>query len=100
MSKKTLFDEDDNPIAPSEKIEYLCHVALQIQSVWHSTKDRDAKYYSQVWLDQCCYEVFADTRKIDPRLKRKNKPDPRLKRKKNKAKLELEECNEDTVIDE
>ena len=109
MSDKTLFGEDGSNIIPSKNIKYLCNVALQIQSVFHSTKDKDKDvvYYLQVLLEQCCYELFVDTRKIDPLPKHK-KLDPRLKRTyKPKPESESEseseseeEINEDTVIDE
>ena len=67
MFDKTLLDKDNNHVIPSKKIKYLCSVALQIQSVWHSMKDKDkdVKYYSQVFLDQCGNELFLDTREID-----------------------------------
>ena len=73
-----------------------------MQSVYHSTKDKhkDVIYYSQVLLDQCCYDFFVDTRKIDPRLKRKKKVDSRLKKHKKKSEPDEPEINEDTVLDE
>ena len=110
MSDKTLFEIDDYRIIPSEKTKYSCNVMLQIQSFYHSTKDKDKDviYYSQVLLDQCCYELFVDTREIDPSLKRKKKVDSRLKHKKQsetepEPEFESEsepEINEDIAFDE
>ena len=51
----TLFDRDDFCTIPNENTKCLCNVALAIQSVYHSTKDKDKDkdviYYSQVLLD-------------------------------------------------
>ena len=69
VSSETLFDINNYHIVPSEKTKSLCNVLLQIQSVWYSTKDKDVVYYSQILLEQCCYEMFINTKKIDPRLK-------------------------------
>ena len=93
VSDKTLFELDDYRIVPSEKTRHSSNVILQIQSVYHSTKDKDEDviYYLRVLLDQCCYELFVDTKEIDPRLKRKKKIDSRLKRKKtSEPKFEFE----------
>ena len=106
---RALFETDDYCKIPSEKIGYSCNLIIQIQSVYHTTqdKDRDVVYYSQVLLNQCCYELFVDTREIDPHLKRK-KVDSCLKCKK-KSELEPEpkfefesepEINENTTFDE
>ena len=102
VSDKTLFDKDDFCTVLSENIKNSCNVALTIQSVYHSTKDKnkDVIYFSQVLLDQCCYDFFVDTRKIDPRLKRKKKVDLLLKRKKKSQTEPEEEINENTVFDE
>ena len=54
-------------------------------------KDKDIKYYPQVLLKECCYEVFLDNRKINPRLKRTNKPKPESESESE------EENNKDTV---
>ena len=99
MSDNILFKKDNFHIIPNSNTKYLCNVALQIQSVYHSTKDKDKHvvYYSQVQLKECGYELFLDTRKIDPRLKRKNKLNSRLKRK-NKPEPEPE-YNEDIVLE-
>ena len=40
VSDKTLFEKDDYCVIPSERTNYLCSMALQIQSVYHSTKDK------------------------------------------------------------
>ena len=84
LSDRTLFEIGDYRMVPSEKTRYLCNVILQIQSVHHSTKDKekDVVYYSKVLLDQCCYELFVDTREIDPCFRRKKKVGTRLRRKK------------------
>ena len=102
MSDNTLFDIDNSRIISSRDVKYLCNVLLQIQSVFHSTKDKDKDvvYYSQVLLEQCCYELFVDTREIDPRLKRTKKIDSRLGRKKKPESESEEEINQDTVFDE
>ena len=77
VSDKTLVEEDSNPnIIPGERIKYICNVALQIQSFYYNMKDKDIKYYQQVLLKECSYEVFLDKRKINPRPKRTNKPKP------------------------
>ena len=73
VSSETLFDINNYHIVPSEKTKSLCNVLLQIQSVWYSTKDKDVVYYSQILLEQCCYEMFINTKKIDPRLKYEKK---------------------------
>ena len=107
MSDRTLFEIDDYRIIPGEKIRYSCNVILQIQSVYHTTKDKYVIYYSQVLLDQWCYELYVDTREIDPCLKRKKKVDSRLKRKKKskpepEPKFEFEcepEIDEDTAFE-
>ena len=109
VSVRTLFEIDDYCIIPSEKIGYSCNVIIQIQSVYHTTKDkdRDVVYYSQVLLNQCCYELFVDTTEFDPRLKCKN-VDSCLKRKKKsepepEPKLGFEsepEINENTAFGE
>ena len=75
LSNNTLFDRDNFCETPNKNFKY-------------------------VLLDQCCYDFFVDTRKIDPCLKRKKKVDLRLKRtKKSEPESELE-VNEDTVFDE
>ena len=93
VSDKTLLDNDDFYTIPSEITKHSCNVALEIQSVYHSTKDKDKDkdviYYLQVLLGQCCYSFFVDTRKIDPRLKRKKKANSHVKRKK-KSELDSE----------
>ena len=103
VSGDTLSDKDGSGIIPSKNTKYSCNVLLRIQSVFHSTKDKDKdiEYYSQVLLEKCCYDFFIDTRKIDPRFKRTNKLDPSLKRT-NKPESEFEseeEINEYTVLD-
>ena len=69
LSKKTLLEKDDSRTIPSKNTKYSCNVLLRIQSVFHSTKDKDkdVEYYSQVLLEQCCYDFFIGTRKIDHR---------------------------------
>ena len=94
VSGDTLFDKDGSCIITSKNTKYSCNVLLRIQSVFHSTKDKDkdAEYYSQVLLEQCCYDFFIDIRKIDPRLKRTSKLESEFESE--------EEINEDTVLDE
>ena len=96
VSDKTLVEEDSNPnIIPGERIKYICNVALQIQSIYYNMKDKDIKYYQQVLLKECSYEVFLDKRKINPRLKRTNKPKPEPEPESEPE--SEEEINEDTV---
>ena len=75
VSDKTLFKGDNPRIIPSINTKYLCNVDVFMQSVHHSAKDKDKDvvYYSQVLLEQCCYEFFVDTRKIGSCLKHKKK---------------------------
>ena len=78
MSDGTLFENDNSCIIPSKSTKYLCPVILQIQSVYHSTKDedKDVEYHLRVLLNECCYEFFLDIRKVNPRLKHTNNPKP------------------------
>ena len=101
VSKNSLFDKDNFCLIPNSNAKYLCNVALQVQSVYPSTKDKDqdVRYYLQVLLDQCCYEVFVDTRKNDQHLKCE-KLDSCLKCKKKPESESEPEYNEDTVFDE
>ena len=87
-------EKDDSCIIPSSDTKYFCNVLLEIQSVFHSTedKDKDVIYYLQVLSEQHYYDFFVDTRKIDTHLKRTNKPKPESESE--------EEINEDTVFDE
>ena len=41
VSDNTLFDIDNSRIISSRDVKFLCNVLLQIQSVFHSTKDKD-----------------------------------------------------------
>ena len=105
VSDRTLFEIDDYRIVPSEKTTYSCNVILQIQSAYHSPKDKDEDvvYYLQVLLDQCCYELFVNAREIDPHLKREKKADSCLRRKKKsepELEPEFESEFEDTTFDE
>ena len=91
VSDKTLLVKDNNSnMIPSERTKYIYNAALKIQSVNYITKYKDIKYCPQVLLKECCYEVFFDNRKINPRLKRTNKPKPELESESE------EKFNEDT----
>ena len=41
VSDKTLFDNDSFCTIPSKNIKYSCNLALEIRSVYHSTKDKE-----------------------------------------------------------
>ena len=62
---KTLFDGNE---IPKEKIEYACIACVSVDSVFKV----DKKYFPQVYLEQCKYNVkkreiksFIDDYKID-----------------------------------
>ena len=87
VSNKTFFKDN---IIPNENTKYDCIVALQIQSVYYSTKEDDVKYYLQVLSEKCVYKLSSNNTIIDSELEfSDNEPD-------TESDSELE-FNEDTV---
>ena len=101
VSDETSFRKDKdtkiNRIA-NENTKYNCRVLLQIQAIYYSMKDNDddIKYYPQVLLAQCVYNVFSNILIHEDLGFTDTEPDS----KSNDGDESEEEINENIVLDE
>ena len=69
VSDETCFRKDKDiktNIIPDENTKYKCRVILKIQSVYYNMKD--IRYYPQILIEQCVYEVFSNNKLIHQKL--------------------------------